>query len=266
MQKTIIEDNVQTPKTCGAAESADAFAEKDFRSALPPKFKDVNALAEAYNALQAEFTRRCQRLKELELRAQKFSETDRKQPDNKPKSDAEGGVHAAVGADKALHYPTDNGIGTVSDADKENLGAATAEMTFADKDKENQQAEATFGKAGENAALQDSAAADEKQTDERNADLKKAVAGIFSVGETAENTLGNTLKNTSGNFGTGGNAAEMKIDEQTRLKIIGEYLSSLRKNDAPLLRGGTGTFGTPPVRATSLEEAGAMALRAFKRG
>ena len=30
------------------------------------KFKDVNALLSAYNSLQAEFTKRCQRLKELE--------------------------------------------------------------------------------------------------------------------------------------------------------------------------------------------------------
>ena len=265
MQKTIIEDNVQVPKTCGAAESADAFAEKDFRSALPPKFKDVNALAEAYNALQAEFTRRCQRLKELEMRARKFSETDRKQPDNKPKSDADGGVHAAEDADKTLHYPTEDGVGTVSDSDKETSGAATADMTFEDKDKENAEAAAALSKDGENAAFKAATAADEKQADERNADLKKTVSGNCAAGETAGNTPENTPENTSGNLGAGGNAAEMKIDEETRLKIIGEYLSSLRKNDAPLLRGGAGTFGTPPVRATSLEEAGAMALRAFKR-
>lgn len=30
------------------------------------KFKDVNALLSAYNSLQAEFTKRCQRIKELE--------------------------------------------------------------------------------------------------------------------------------------------------------------------------------------------------------
>ena len=30
------------------------------------KFKDVNALLNAYNSLQAEFTKRCQRIKELE--------------------------------------------------------------------------------------------------------------------------------------------------------------------------------------------------------
>ena len=30
------------------------------------KFKDVNALLNAYNSLQSEFTKRCQRIKELE--------------------------------------------------------------------------------------------------------------------------------------------------------------------------------------------------------
>ena len=33
------------------------------------KFKDVNALLSAYNSLQAEFTKRCQRIKELETSA-----------------------------------------------------------------------------------------------------------------------------------------------------------------------------------------------------
>ena len=32
------------------------------------KFKDVSALMDAYNSLQAEFTKRCQRLKELEAK------------------------------------------------------------------------------------------------------------------------------------------------------------------------------------------------------
>lgn len=32
------------------------------------KFKDVNALLAAYNSLQAEFTKRCQRIKDLEAR------------------------------------------------------------------------------------------------------------------------------------------------------------------------------------------------------
>jgi hypothetical protein len=49
--------------------------EKDNRSAeLLGKFKDVDALLQAYNSLQAEFTRRSQRLKELE------NKTDRNNP------------------------------------------------------------------------------------------------------------------------------------------------------------------------------------------
>ena len=34
------------------------------------KFKDVSALLDAYNSLQAEFTKRCQRIKELEAEKQ----------------------------------------------------------------------------------------------------------------------------------------------------------------------------------------------------
>ena len=39
------------------------------------KFKDVNALKNAYNSLQAEFTKRCQRIKELENATEKVDKT-----------------------------------------------------------------------------------------------------------------------------------------------------------------------------------------------
>lgn len=39
------------------------------------KFKDVNALKSAYDSLQAEFTKRCQRIKELESQVEKFDKT-----------------------------------------------------------------------------------------------------------------------------------------------------------------------------------------------
>ena len=44
------------------------------------KFKDINTLLSAYNSLQAEFTKRCQRLKELETAIEK------KDKDEPPKS------------------------------------------------------------------------------------------------------------------------------------------------------------------------------------
>ena len=57
-----------------------------------------------------------------------------------------------------------------------------------------------------------------------------------------------------------------KGNEGVRLKIIGEYLSSLTKVGAPIMTGGAGTLAAPPIKAKSVEEAGNMALRFFKNG
>ena len=53
--------NVEMQVTADAAEAGEMGAAAELG-----KFKDVKALAEAYRALEAEFTRRSQRLKELE--------------------------------------------------------------------------------------------------------------------------------------------------------------------------------------------------------
>lgn len=58
-----MKDN-QTEKLQVTADPAEA--EEENAAAELGKFKDVKALMEAYNALEAEFTRRSQRLKELE--------------------------------------------------------------------------------------------------------------------------------------------------------------------------------------------------------
>ena len=50
--------------------AAKEVARKEDASAVLGKFKDVDALARAYSSLQAEFTRRSQRLKELERQAE----------------------------------------------------------------------------------------------------------------------------------------------------------------------------------------------------
>lgn len=56
-------DNLNEKDT-GTADAAQA--ERDEAAALPAKFKDVKTLLKAYSDLQAEFTRRSQRLSELE--------------------------------------------------------------------------------------------------------------------------------------------------------------------------------------------------------
>ena len=52
------------------AQGADARKEEGAADARIGKFKSVDALLNAYNSLEAEFTRRSQRLRELEARAQ----------------------------------------------------------------------------------------------------------------------------------------------------------------------------------------------------
>ena len=59
--------------------------------------------------------------------------------------------------------------------------------------------------------------------------------------------------------------AQVCRDEGVRLRIIGEYLSSIGKSGAPLMTGGVGTFTTPPRKAANITEAGNMALLYFKK-
>ena len=54
--------------------------------------------------------------------------------------------------------------------------------------------------------------------------------------------------------------------ERVRLKIVGDYLASLKTPGAPLVRGGGGTLAAPPRKARSIDEAGNMALLYFKKG
>ena len=57
--------NEQTEQTAQSAEAVENLGATTGEVSLG-KFKDVNALYNAYNSLQSEFTKRCQRVKELE--------------------------------------------------------------------------------------------------------------------------------------------------------------------------------------------------------
>ena len=58
-------ENEQTETTAQSAEAQENIGEISGEVSLG-KFKDTAALLSAYNSLQAEFTKRCQRIKELE--------------------------------------------------------------------------------------------------------------------------------------------------------------------------------------------------------
>ena len=62
------------------AEAEDKVGENKDQVSLG-KFKDVFALKSAYDSLQSEFTKRCQRIKELECEVEKFDKTKQQVPD-----------------------------------------------------------------------------------------------------------------------------------------------------------------------------------------
>ena len=64
------EINEQTQPKAQPAEAEKTIGETEGEVSLG-KFKDVSALLSAYNSLQSEFTKRCQRIKELEAAAVK---------------------------------------------------------------------------------------------------------------------------------------------------------------------------------------------------
>ena len=68
--------NEQTETVAHTAEAESNKGESSVEVSLG-KFKDAEALLNAYNSLQSEFTKRCQRVKELEA---KISAVDKEEP------------------------------------------------------------------------------------------------------------------------------------------------------------------------------------------
>ncbi|MBQ7913335.1 MAG: hypothetical protein IJ308_08295 [Clostridia bacterium] len=282
------EDNVyeETTKAEAIATASGAVAqESENASAVLGKFKDVNALARAYGALEAEFTRRSQRLKELERLADNL----------------QGDGAAAVGAEKLRKHAKarreearafDDFLALVGKAHTDDLDGRGEP---ADTDDEGKTVEDSVA-AGSTAAL---------QTQELCLENGAKEGGVYALKE--ENTLavkpdgeGNAaeydveparseapfLKENGDVHEEGvkgekafpavaehGNTAfsseelyrQASRNEGVRLKIIGEYLASIGKTGAPLTANGAGTPVTPPLKAKNIGDAGVMALQYFKQ-
>ena len=181
---------------CGGKEGTERALEAEGKngSAVLGKFRDVNALAEAYGALEAEFTRRSQRLRELEKRAENPASGVAAGTAEKPTAQAE-----EAGAEKPLPSSEREGPALPSDLSEHLRQERTKEESTRDTD---------------------------------------------------ENELYEAARRCEG----------------VRLKIVGDYLSSLKGAEAPLMKGGTGTLAVSPAKPKSISEAGNMALRYFKKG
>ncbi len=205
------------------------------------KFKDANALMRAYEALEAEFTRRSQRLKELEKQTDNFGASGGNEAEKLLKSAAkrkerERAFDAFVAEleNKPTAILSGKPVAPDTQAESEKTGAENAELV-------------------EDKAL-------ESETKAEKAEKEKAVGGLVENNQnsncrkTAEEEDFETLyRKASGNEGV-------------RLRIVGDYLSSIQGAGAPITRGGRGLLVAPPQRAKSIAEAGGMALRFFEKG
>ena len=223
-------------------------------SAVPSKFKDVDALARAYSALQSEFTRRSQRLKELEKKVENL----------------EGGAQVCSGVEKLRKnaqarkaemqrfdsFVAETEGGSVQEAVKEtDLEKPTEQQPLETTEKEDP-------KKGQRPLT-------ETPAQEQNGVGSEVKEDIVMNGVKAQAYGGEGLASVAGNGPSVPPSeslyAQVCRDEEVRLRIIGEYLSSLGKSSPPLMTGGVGAFTTPPFKAANIAEAGNMALLYFKK-
>lgn len=225
------------------------FAEAKEKEALTVlgKFKDVSALVRAYESLQAEFTRRSQRLRELEKAADNFKEDALSTGAEK--------LRKAAKAKREERKEFDAFVADMVSPSKEEM--KPDEVSVGEQEPEGQGAEkALFEEEG-------------KENKEENAlkTEKIVFAREESVEKAEENGLGEAHPSAVGSKAQGleDDLFERAVnDEAVRLRIIGEYLSSIGKSAAPLTAGG-GTFATPPAKAKTVGEAGNMALLYFRK-
>ena len=244
------EENVTTEffqTELGVDSPTDVSGEKEDvpnRSAVLGKFKDVDALVKAYESLQAEFTRRSQKLKELEKQASKTTE-ERERADSgaeKLRKNAQRRKEAEKEFEEFIFQTESSAI--QSAGSEENLcqkmenQAPVCEVNESTDVEVASQKESLEGNITEADSMRNRSAVLEVEG--------KGDVANYAFAETSDELF--RLANSN---------------ENVRLKIIGEYLRSIGKSGAPLTVGG-GTVATPPVKPTSIFDAGNMALRYFK--
>ena len=200
------------------------------------KFKDVDALYKAYSSLQAEFTRRSQRLKELEKLAENLGEERR---------DSSAAAEKLRKNSKLVKERERAFDGFV--AELEQTGVREDSLLEPDgKQGDKPQQTATLVAEREVVAEQGMSA-------ERGEQVLTGGTSVEESRETAELSSSALYE-------------RVRCDEGVRLRIIGEYLASVGKGVVPLTKGGAGTLAAPVLKAKTLDEAGNMALMMFKRG
>jgi len=214
------------------------------------KFKDVDALLKAYDCLQAEFTRRSQRLKQLEKETENSGEKS---------ASAEAVEKLRKNAERTkLKKTAFNGFvaeleqANVCDCAKRVNDAEPVEKVTKNKEQPTQGERENVVEASSTGAEEVCAAEDTAKESEGGKASALEETSVAARCEKQPPSSDELYRLANEN-------------EEVRLKIIGEYLQSVGKSGAPLARGGSGVLSAPPIKAKTLREAGEMALRWFQR-
>lgn len=272
-----------------------AGADKDNGERILPtylqKFKDVESLCKAYNSLQSEFTKRCQRIKELEGKLE---------PSLQSTNDNDHFDKTKIHADLNVAAKTcDNGKISADQTKSEAIikpESVDAKMTKVDDNRpiealiENNSAK----EGAEDCALNnkevclDKSIAPQPQNSLRTDDREgyfgesREVVRFFKDYPEAAADIGELENICNGDYGYKSlqnayiqmlkkslYASQQKgLTEAEKLTVIKDYLNSLRRLDANSganLLGGNGVIPvTPPVRPKNIAEAGALAQNIIK--
>lgn len=217
------------------------------------KFKDVDALVKAYAALEAEFTRRSQKLRQLERVADKFLVADSGNGSGaeKLRKRAEERREAASKFDEFLREGVKN--------------VAASEVNPAEWTEQTDSAENSKAMEVEGSEKEEDFVAKE-QTEVSWADENSQTAAVNAV-ESLESDKARSpvAKSVDGQIPSDEIYRLATKDEKVRLQIIGEYLKSLGKTGAPITAGGVGALATPPRMIRDIKDAGRMALQLFQK-
>ena len=233
----------------GQKERAGRVRPEMYESAPLGKFKSVDALLQAYNSLQAEFTRRSRRLRELEGKL------------------AENAATAPAGGDEET-APVEKALGAAGQAENAFAPVAGTGGTAAPAGGETPAEDAPAEEAGKQAAARESAcgqcgadmasAAREGACGQCGPDMASAArhaAGAQGGPESGEAREGGTTEKAQG-------AVPVSAIEEAVERAVRRAAASMPY----LMPGGSAFAAAPPRRIGSIEEAGRLARDMMGRG
>lgn len=237
----------------GQKERAGRVRPEMYESAPLGKFKSVDALLQAYNSLQAEFTRRSRRLRELEGKL------------------AENAATATAGGDEET-APVEKALGAAGQAENAFAPVAGTGGTAAPAGGETPAEDAPAEEAGKQAAARESACG------QCGADMASAArdAGMAGLEQGEAAVPGGAARHAAGAQGgpESGEAREGGTTEKAQgavpVSAIEEAVERAVRRAAAslpyLMPGGSAFAAAPPRRIGSIEEAGRLARDMMGRG